>query len=280
MSGNVLKGGISYNKYIWHANEGACEVCQNLDGTEYEYEKDIPDKPHPNCQCYVETVDTSDICDCQQKIDEIIFKADELEGDIESYLDEMEAVRDETEQGLFELEALVNEIETTQAELESELPCGEDCIVTGMASSISTDVIVNINTVSVAVDEIYAFVNKGYEVYQVFKDHKRQMIEAKDKREDADKYYHAKANCESASLGTIETIWAIIWSVAKELDDYRRKVFKKGMDARFIFDDCMSDLKADLYGILKAKDHGYCSEKVKDAPILFPGPNEEDYVKH
>ena len=35
----VLKGGISYNKYIWHAenSENTCDVCKSLDGTEFDF---------------------------------------------------------------------------------------------------------------------------------------------------------------------------------------------------------------------------------------------------
>lgn len=63
MSDIVLEGGIGNYKYIWHSNDCACAKCQALDGTEYDNEKDIPDKPHPNCKCYVEVVDENG-CNC------------------------------------------------------------------------------------------------------------------------------------------------------------------------------------------------------------------------
>lgn len=63
MSNQVLEGGIGNYKYIWHSNDCACEKCQSLEGTEYYNEKDIPDKPHPNCKCYVEVVDENG-CSC------------------------------------------------------------------------------------------------------------------------------------------------------------------------------------------------------------------------
>ena len=49
-----LKGGISNAIYIWRTEPGACEVCQELDGTEYNTVDDIPDRPHPNCKCYID----------------------------------------------------------------------------------------------------------------------------------------------------------------------------------------------------------------------------------
>ena len=54
----VLKGGISYTKedetYIWHSTSSACEACQALNGATFNDINEIPDKPHPNCRCWVE----------------------------------------------------------------------------------------------------------------------------------------------------------------------------------------------------------------------------------
>lgn len=58
----LLKGGISYNKYIWHSeNSGdTCDVCKSLDGKEFDFYEEVPERPHPNCRCTVEIVeDTS-----------------------------------------------------------------------------------------------------------------------------------------------------------------------------------------------------------------------------
>lgn len=52
----VLKGGISYNKYIWHSenSENTCDLCKSLDGTEFDFYDEVPQRPHPNCKCTVE----------------------------------------------------------------------------------------------------------------------------------------------------------------------------------------------------------------------------------
>ena len=52
----ILKGGVSYNRYVWRSEHGenTCEYCSSLDGKEYESYDQIPDQPHPNCKCYVE----------------------------------------------------------------------------------------------------------------------------------------------------------------------------------------------------------------------------------
>lgn len=55
----VLKGGISYNKYVWHSEnwEHTCDECRELDGQVFEYYDEVPERPHPNCRCTVEIVE-------------------------------------------------------------------------------------------------------------------------------------------------------------------------------------------------------------------------------
>lgn len=55
----VLKGGISYNKYVWHSENGekTCNECRELDGQVFDYYDEVPQRPHPNCRCTVEIVD-------------------------------------------------------------------------------------------------------------------------------------------------------------------------------------------------------------------------------
>lgn len=57
----LLKGGISYNKYIWHSenSENTCDVCKSLDGKEFDFYEEVPERPHPNCRCTVEIVEES-----------------------------------------------------------------------------------------------------------------------------------------------------------------------------------------------------------------------------
>lgn len=35
----VLKGGVSYNKYVWHSENGehTCDVCKSLDGNVFDF---------------------------------------------------------------------------------------------------------------------------------------------------------------------------------------------------------------------------------------------------
>lgn len=54
----ILKGGISYNKYVWHSenSENTCDICKSLDGQEFDFYDEVPQRPHPNCKCTVEII--------------------------------------------------------------------------------------------------------------------------------------------------------------------------------------------------------------------------------
>ncbi len=266
MSNLVLNGGVSNAKYIWHVeSDKACEACQILDGTEYTFEGDIPDKPHPNCRCYIEIVENSqnqEPCDCWEQIQAIMDEVDELEGETNSLIDEMFFMQDEVENYLYTLENYIVQIDNLKNELLQVEPCGENCMVpTGAAANITDDK---------KLEEIFYTIVKNnqsaLEVYNIFLRNKHEMENTKNSY---DKYYHAKANCEAAELGKIQTLFAILLSVAKEIKDYAKKVFIEHQNAKKIYEDCLNDLRADLYGLQKAKEHGYCSDKVKDVGKIF-----------
>lgn len=54
--GKKLYGHVSKDnlQYEWKSEPGACKVCQVMDGTIYESANDIPDRPHPNCKCWID----------------------------------------------------------------------------------------------------------------------------------------------------------------------------------------------------------------------------------
>lgn len=130
-----------------------------------------------------------------------------------------------------------------------------------MAANVSDD-----KELEDAVYNLIKNIEEARVVYETFESNKHEMETTANS---FDKYYHAKANCESAELGTIETMWAVVFSVFKEVKDYFKKVFSLHMDAQKVFLDCMNDLRADLYGLMKAKEHGYCSDKLKDIDKVF-----------
>lgn len=266
--GTVLKGGISNTRYVWVAEDGACEECQAMDGTEYENPEDAPIPLHPNCKCRIEEiVDEEPInpddepCDCWDKIDEIIEEANALDEELTSDMRDIDSIQAEAEGWLVEVQELKAQVEKAQEELEETEPCGPDCVITGMAVDITND-----KELEDTVYNLIKDIEEARVVYEVFESNKHEMESTANS---FDKYYHAKANCESAELGTIEAMWAIVYSLLKEVKDFYKKVHNDHMDAKKVFLDCMNDLRADLYGLMKAKEHGYCSDKLKDIDKVF-----------
>jgi len=83
----VLKGGVSYtegeNNYIWHSTSSACEACQALNGMSFDSIDSIPDRPHPNCRCWIEDKEKKEKEDKNNILEDI-------KSDIYSLKDEIE----------------------------------------------------------------------------------------------------------------------------------------------------------------------------------------------
>lgn len=267
----VLKGGVSYSKYVWHSENGehTCDVCADLDGQEFDYYDEVPERPHPNCRCYVEIVGYEDensspdankeeSCDCWDKINDLVAEIVSWQEEIDPLISELDNIDEGTYNLLNEIKNFKQQVKKSQSELADIEPCGDYCVayITGMAVNITND-----EKLESTAEKIFSLTNESRQVYQIFLEHKHEMEEARDSM---DKYYHAKANCTAAELGFMQELWAKILSIAKEIKDYYYKVFKNHMDFKEVAKDCWQDLKADWYGIQKAKEHGYCSDKVKD----------------
>jgi len=269
---NVLKGGISYYKYVWHAenSEYTCDKCKELDGQMFNFYDEVPQRPHPNCRCTVDVVENNEENPSQEsnendepsdywnKIEILVENTNILHNEIKQIFSELNNMEEEDFKLLNEIKNFKQQVEVAQLELANVEPCSENCVayLTGMAINITDD-----KKLENIMENISNLTNESRQVYQIFLEHKHEMEETKD---GMDKYYHAKANCTSAELGFIQTLWAIVYSFFKEVKDFYYKVFKYHMGFKAVAIDCLQDLKADLYGIQKAKEHGYCSDKVKD----------------
>ena len=278
MARPVLKGGISYNRYVWHTDDGACDECQALDGMEFDYVEDIPDRPHPNCKCWVEVIENGDYegdgdgagngtgnpkpkeepCDCWTQIENLCSEVEELDGELSGDIEEAEEIVTDIEN---EYEAIVNFQSELKDMADSIISCGDECVVTGYAANISND-----DKLEDAVYNIVKHIEPAREAYEKFLENKEAMEAAQD---GLDKYYHAKANCEAAELGMFQEMAAAAFSVAKEVKDAYAKIIENHQNVTVVLKDCWMDLKADWYGLEKAKEHGECKDKVKDAPEIF-----------
>ncbi len=263
--GPVLEGYISNTRYVWVAEDDSCEACQNMNGREFDNPDDAPIPLHPNCKCRIEEIAGEDSdeepCDCWDKIDEMVEEANALDEELSSDMSDIDSIQTEAEGWLVEVQELKAQVEQAQEELEATEPCGPDCAITGMAVNITDD-----KELEDTVYNLIKDIEEARVVYEVFQSNKHEMETTANSY---DKYYHAKANCESAELGTIEAMWAVVFSLFKEVKDFYKKVRYDHMDAKKVFIDCMNDLRADLYGLMKAKEHGYCSDKLKDIDKIF-----------
>ena len=89
------------------------------------------------------------------------------------------------------------------------------------------------------VKEIIKDSENAKQVFKIFDDYK---IEMENNVQHTDKYYHTKANCDSAQLGILQVGWAILFSVGKEIKDYKYKIKHANMTKEAILKDCLQDL--------------------------------------
>lgn len=106
--------------------------------------------------------------------------------------------------------------------------------------------------------------------YQIFDDYKDQLQALRDADlcdECTDKFYHANANYDCTQRGEVAEITAMILSILKEIYDLIDKVSHKKMTFQKAWDDSMNDLRADWYGIQKAKEQINSEKDLKMSEI-------------
>ncbi len=91
--GNVRKSNMNYE---WNTEPGACETCRKLNGKIFDSADDIPDKPHPNCKCWIKLIEketkTTDPIEARraiaQKRKSLELELNKIEGDLKCLDDE------------------------------------------------------------------------------------------------------------------------------------------------------------------------------------------------
>lgn len=241
----ILKGRVEKTdiKYVW-VSGGGCSACEDLDGEEFDSADDIPDRPHPNCQCYVDVIEVEgddedgeghgggdekgkgdEPCEeCQELFYEEVEELEEMLGDAGSLIDEIEAAIDEFLDFLNKnfIEPVIDAVNTAVDALEQIIGTVEDFI-------------------------------RNYE----------DMKEAN--TIDADKYFHAKANCEGAQRGEIGEAVAQGLSDLREFTDHYRNVYEKGMSEAESAKDSAEDQEANEYGREQGQNNPYedCGDSVE-----------------
>ena len=245
----VLKGYISNIRYIWHANgENPCELCEDLDGTEFESADEIPDKPHPNCNCYIEEVEIEDDedgngdggdepCDCYETVSEWLTECEDA-------CDEYEDSSDEGDNALEELQSIGSQIQSYAAEKVAELQELQDEINQLKDGTL---------------DKLQDAIEQIIKTIQIFwynlSELKRLKVELHHYLDQSAEYYHTKANCEAAQLGDVGAEVAEMLGYLREYLDFIKEFIFYGYTLQKTFEDMIHDLEVNEAGRKLGKEH-------------------------
>ena len=231
--GTVLKGGISNTRYVWVAEDGACDDCQAMDGTEYESPDDAPIPLHPNCKCRVEIIeddepinpDDDEPCDCVERLDALIAELEEGQSEAESVESELQTETEDLEKMVSRAENIIEEMNETLSILEDEY--GQhlsDC--ENNIDAIYNEISGKVEEVKKLLQEILDLLETAVTYLKVFaifcSNYIKLLYHAYVLKESGmDKYYHSVANCQSAQFGDLEEEAATVLSDFKEeFDQY------------------------------------------------------------
>lgn len=275
--GEPLKGYISNIKYVWHANgDKPCELCENLDGTEYESVDEIPDKPHPNCNCYIEEVEIEDEeynedgeeykpCDCIERLDALIQELEENGSDLESIEEESQTDAEDLENMVSHVENMIGEMNETLESLSEDY--GQH--LAGCKNNIDAiydEIVIKIQELQNLLTDILTFLDnvKSYlQVLAIFVGNYFALLyEAYVLREKMDKYRHSVANCQSAQLGEYEEEVAKMLSDKKEIYDQHTYMQTHHVTLEKAVEDSERDQVANRLGRERGRNNPTCDCRI------------------
>lgn len=241
--GEPLKGYISNTRYVWVAEDGACDDCQAMDGTEYDNPDDAPIPLHPNCKCSIEEIsdeepnEDDEPCDCYETVSAWL---DECEDTCNEY----ESSSDEGDNALDELQSIGSQIQSYAAEKIAELQELQDEI-----NQLKDD----------ALDELQDVVDQTVSTIQIFKSNYDDLINLKKELgyylDQSAEYYHTKANCEAAQLGDVGAKIAEMLGYLREYLDFIKEFIFKGYTLQKTFEDMIHDLEVNEAGRKLGKEN-------------------------
>lgn len=227
----VLKGGISNTRYVWVTENGACDDCLAMDGTEYDNPDDAPIPLHPNCKCRIEEIaddesnEDDEPCDCVERLDALIAELEEGQSEAESVESELQTETEDLEKMVSRAENIIEEMNETLSILEDEY--GQhlsDC--QNNIDAIYDEISGKVEEVKKLLQEILDLLETAIAYLKVFavfcSNYVKLLYHAYVLKESGmDKYYHSVANCQSAQFGDLEEEAAIELSDFKEeFDQY------------------------------------------------------------
>lgn len=253
--GTVLKGGISNTRYVWVAEDDACDDCQAMDGTEYESPEGATIPLHPNCKCRIEetsdeeTNEDDEPCDCYETVSAWL---DECEDACNEY----ESSSDEGDKALEELQSIANQIQSYASIKMAELRELQDEI-----NQLKDD----------ALDELQDVIDQTVNTIQIFKSNYDDLINLKKELgyylDQSAEYYHTKANCEAAQLGDVGAEIAEMLGYLREYTDFIKDFIFKGKTLLESLENNIHDLEVNEAGRKLGKEH-----PDKPAEVIVPKP--------
>lgn len=253
--GTVLKGGISNTRYVWVAEDDACDECQDLDGTEYESPDDAPLPLHPNCKCSIEEIldeeldENDEPCDCYETVSAWL---DECEDACNEY----ESSSNEGDNALDELQSIANQIQSYASSKIVELRELQDEI-----NQLKDD----------ALDDLEEVIDQTVSTIQIFKSNYDDLINLKKELgyylDQSAEYYHTKANCEAAQLGDIGAGIAEMLGYLREYTDFIKDFIFKGKTLLESLENNIHDLEVNEAGRKVGKEH-----PDEPAEVIVPKP--------
>ena len=275
----VLKGGISYNKYVWHSENGeqTCDVCKSLDGRVFDFYDEIPERPHPNCRCTVEIVednrnpktqtsnDNEEPCDTINEIEFIISEIERNINETETLLSEVETNVQDLEKDVLRVQNLIQDANNTLENLSEEygkhlLWC-ENNVDNDYAymyakrdewQTLLHDVLGLLNPIGAFFNTLKIFVSNYIELlYHAY--HLKEF--------EMDKYYHSKANCEATQeMGILGEKYAMFLSDQKEKFDQWHNMYARSHKVTIeeAIADSERDQVANRLGRERGRKYPYC----------------------
>lgn len=242
--GTVLKCGISNTRYVWVAEDGACDDCQAMDGTEYDNPDDAPIPLHPNCKCsieefYDEEPDETDEepCDCYEIVSGWLDECEEA-------CSEYESSSDEGDNALEELQSIASQIQSYAANKIAELQELQDEI-----NQLKDD----------ALNELQDIVDQTVSTIQIFKSNYDDLIDLRKELgyylDQSAEYYHTKANCQAAQLGDVGAEVAEMLGYLREYTDFIKDFIFKGKTLLESLENNIHDLEVNEAGRKLGKEH-------------------------
>jgi len=275
----VLKGGVSYNRYIWRSENGenTCDECRVLDGQTFDFYDEVPERPHPNCKCSVEIINDEETNSQKPKDKEdeqcdVIEQLDVFISEIEEIVQEMNTVTDELQSGIKELEndeeklnnIILENNETLEVlgkEYGKHLP---DC-----ENNVDEDYLyiqnqqITLKILLSDVQNLHEMGFVGYATLAIFiSNYLALLYNAYLLRNyEMDKYYHSKANCEAVQLfGDLGEEAASLLSNSKEEFDHYQNFYAKShkVSIEQAIEDSLRDQKANKLGRERGRKYPNC----------------------